>query len=91
MFTKAKKGGNAYYNISLLNTDIVDSVASAPSMPETAAVADPFSKPETNSLGISDTLNFGKYNANALTDASDASNLAKLDDKTEWLNIASLA
>ena len=79
--TNAKTGGNAFYNVTLLDTDIVYDmpVASALSMPETS-----------DALGISDALSFGQYDTDALADAS-ASALADLDDKSGWMNIASLA
>ena len=80
--TNAKTGGNAFYNVSLLDTDIVDSVASALSMPETSSVA--------SALAMPDDLNFAQYDTDVLADAS-ASSLAELDDKSAWLNIASLA
>ena len=49
-----------------------------------------FDMPETDSLGISDAMSFGPFDADVLADAS-VSALAELDDKTGWLNIASLA
>ena len=73
--TKANASGSVFYNVTAnLNP----------------SVASPLAMPETDSLGISDALSFGGYDADVLADAS-ASALADLDDKTGWLNIASLA
>ena len=74
--TNTKKMPMVYYNVSYT---IESSEASALTMPETS-----------DSLGISDALNFGDYGTDALADAF-ASSLAELDDKLASLNIASLA
>ena len=71
----AKKGKEVYYNVSAEFTGSNE-----------AALA----MPETDSLGISDALSFGGYDADALASAS-ASSLAEPDGKSDWLNIASLA
>ena len=73
--TKANDKGNVFYNVT---ATLDPSVSSALSMPE------------TDTLGISDALSFGQYDTDALASAS-ASSLAGLDDKSDWLNIASLA
>ena len=91
----AKKGTEAYYTAyaTLEGAPIpeTDSEASALAMPETASDASALTMPETSdSLGISDALSFGQYDADVLADAS-ASALADLDDKSGWLSIASLA
>ena len=73
--TKPNDKGRVYYNVTAnLNP----------------SAASPLSMPETDSLGISDALSFGGYDADVLADAS-ASALADLDDKIGWMNIASLA
>ena len=74
--TNAKKGGSAYYDVTV---GIMGGSSDAA-----------LSMPETDTLGISDDLSFGQYDADVLADAS-ASALAGLDDKTGWINIASLA
>ena len=95
--TNAKKGSAAYYNVDVVSVSGQDlaplsaSVASALAMPESASDASALAMPETNSLGISDALSFGGYDTDVLADASAASGLADLDDKSAWLNIASLA
>ncbi|MBO7659873.1 MAG: hypothetical protein J6T65_11290, partial [Clostridia bacterium] len=86
--TNTKKMPMVYYNVSYTIESMGE--ASALSMPETASAASALAMPETNSLGISDALSFGGYDADVLADAS-ASSLAELDDKSAWLNIASLA
>ena len=53
------------------------------------SVASPLSMPETDTLGISDALSFGSCDADALASAS--ASLADLNEKSDWLNIASLA
>ena len=73
--TNAKKGGNADYKVSVI---IGDKYKAALAMPE------------TDTLGISDALSFGQYDADVLADAS-ASALADLDDKSGWMNISMLA
>ena len=82
--TNAKKGSAAYYNLDVVsvsgqNPPLSSSEASSLSMPETS-----------DALAISDALSFGGYDADVFADAS-ASSLAELDDKSAWLNIASLA
>ncbi|MBQ7731780.1 MAG: AIDA repeat-containing protein [Lentisphaeria bacterium] len=74
--TNAKTGGNAYYNVTLLDTDIVDSEGDA----------SPLSMPEPDSLGISDALSFAQYDMDALADAS-AFALADLDGKSGWQSL----
>ena len=78
--TGAKKGAEVFYNVTLGLTPPPD--ASALAMPETDSHAD--------SLAMPDSLSIGQYDADALAGAS-ASALADLDDKSAWLNIASLA
>ena len=75
--TGAKKGAEVFYNVTLGLTPPPD--ASALAMPETS-----------DELAMSDALIFGGYDADVFADAS-ASSLAELDDKSAWLNIASLA
>ena len=83
--TNAKKGGNAYYNVELVSTNVTtadllgDTLTADLAMPETAS-----------GLNLTDDLSFGQYGADALADAS-ASNLAELDDKSDWQNLAKLA
>ena len=83
--TNAKKGGNAYYNVTLIDTSITP--------PTPVAVdsldMDSFSAADTG-LNTQDTLSFGQYDADVLADAS-ASALADLDGKSAWQNLASLA
>ena len=74
--TNAKKGGSAYYDVTV---GILGGSSEAA-----------LSMPETDSLGISDALNFGQYDMDVLADAS-SSVLTDLDDKSGWMNIASLA
>jgi len=99
--TNAKKGSAAYYNLEVVSVSGQDSVPSSASvasslaMPETDSVASVLTMPETelaasDGLAISDALSFGGYDADVLADAS-ASTLVELDDKSGWLNIASLA
>ena len=101
--TNAKKGGAAYYHVSLNKAEcsglpdggiaqaaISDAQdACALDMPETASVSSSLAVPETDTLGISNALSFGSYDTDALADA-EASAFADLDDKTGWLNIATL-
>ena len=80
--TNAKKGGNAYYNVTLASTsitaaDLVNSDALA--MPETSS-----------GLNQTDDLSFAQNDAAVLAGASVAS-LADLDDKSAWQNITTLA
>jgi len=77
--TNATKGGNAYYNVTLLDTNIAPVVTDALAMPETS-----------DALAMTDSLSFGQYDADALTDAS-ISAIADLDGKSAWQNIAPLA
>ena len=81
--TNAKKGSAAYYNVDVVNV-------SGQNPPLSASEASSLAMPETDSLGISDALSFGQYDTDVLADAS-TSALAELDDKSAWLNIASLA
>ena len=74
--TNAKKGGSAYYDVTV---GIMGGSSDAA-----------LSMPETDTLGISDVLSFAQYDTDVLADAS-ASALADLDDKSGWMNIASLA
>ena len=76
--TNAKTGGNAYYNVSLLDTDITaDAVdADALAMPELS----------DGGLNLTDALSFGQLGADALADASAAS-LAELDGKSGWQDL----
>ena len=88
--TNTKKMPSVYYNVSYA---VVSEKAPAPAlaMPETDSVASALAMPETSdNLGISDALSFGGYHADVIADAS-ASALAELDDKSGWMNIASLA
>ena len=73
--TKANASGSVFYSVM---ATLDSSVSSALSMPE------------TDSLGISDALSFGQYDADVLADAS-VSSLAELDDKSGWMNISMLA
>ena len=90
MTAKDTKKGNVYYTVTADVKSLKDASGAALAMPETASVASALALPETDSLGLSDSLNFGRYDADALADAS-ASVLSDLDDKSAWLNIASLA
>jgi hypothetical protein len=78
------KKGEMYYNVT----------ASLPLAPSEAALTMPetdnFDALADNSLNLTDSLSFGGYATDALADVS-ASALADLDDKTGWMNIASLA
>ena len=71
--TGAKKGAEVFYNVTAMF------LAS-----ETAA--DALSMPETDTLGISDALSFGQYDADALASAS-ASALDELEDKSGWQSL----
>ena len=81
----AKKGGNAYYTVTLVSTNVTeadllgDALAVDLAMPETAS-----------GLNLTDDLSFGQYGVDALADAS-AFSLAELDDKSAWQNLAKLA
>ena len=73
--TKANASGSVFYNVM---ATLDSSVSSALSMPE------------TDTLGISDALSFGGYDADTLASAS-ISSLADLDDKSGRMNISMLA
>jgi len=87
--TTANAKGSVFYNVT---ATLTPQNASSLSMPEASSAASALSMPETDSdnLGISDALSFGSYDTDVLADTS-ASALADLDDKSGWLNIASLA
>jgi len=85
--TKANASGSVFYNVT---ATLTPQNPSSLAMPETDSAASSLAMPEADSLGISDALSFGGFNADVLADAS-ASALADLDDKSGWLNIASLA
>lgn len=75
--TKAKKGGNAYYNVTYT---AVSADSAALTMPETASDACALSMPETSdALGLTDALSFGGYSADVLADASAAASLRQDD------------
>ena len=74
--TNAKQGGNAYYNVSLLDSDIVDG----------AGDADALAMPETDNLNIADALSFSQYDTDVLASAS-ASSLVELDGKSAWQDL----
>ena len=76
----AQKGSAAYYNV-----DVV-SVSGQNFVPSSASVASALAMSETDSLGISDALSFGGYDADVLADAS-ASSLADLDDKSGRISL----
>jgi len=76
--TTANAKGCVFYNVTA-DATLSGSESSALAMPELP-----------DNLGISDALGFGGYDTDALAGAS-ASALADLDDKSAWLNIASLA
>ena len=67
--TAASNKGNVFYNVT---ATLTPQNASSLAMPETS-----------DSLGISDALSFGGYDADTLASAS-ASALADLDDKAAW-------
>ena len=75
--TNADKGGDAYYSV------YVNSFNRTARSRESDALA----MPETDNLSIADSLSFGRYDADALADASAAS-LAELDGKAAWQNLA---
>ena len=70
--TNAKKGGSAYYDVTV---GILGGSSEAA-----------LSMPENDTLGISDALSLGRYDADVLADAS-ASALADLDSKSAWQNL----
>ena len=79
--TNAKKGGNAYYNVELVSTNVTES----------DLLGDALTMPEISSgLNLTDDLSFAQYDADALAGAS-AGSLAELNDKSAWRNIARLA
>ena len=78
MTAKDAKKGNVYYNVTATVFSLND------------ATADALAMPESDSLGISDALSFGSCDTDALANTS-ASALADLNDKSAWMNIASLA
>ena len=83
--TNAKKGSAAYYNV-----DVVNLSGQTPA-PSSASEGASLTMPETpDSLGMTDSLSFVSLDSDALADTS-ASSLAELDDKSGWMNIASLA
>ena len=85
--TTANTKGSVFYNVS---ATLTPQNASSLAMPETSSAASSLSAPEADILGISDALSFGQYDTDVLADISSAS-IAELDDKSGWLNIASLA
>ena len=74
--TSTTSKGSVFYNVT---ASLAPSLGDALAMPETS-----------DALAMTDSLNFGGYDADALADAS-ASTFADLDDKSGWMNIASLA
>ena len=84
--TNAKKGGNAYYNVELVSTNVTTA-----DLLGDAFAAD-LAMPEISSLNLTDDLSFSPSATDTFADAS-ATSLAELDDsdKTGWLNIASPA
>ena len=80
--TKANDKGSVFYNVTV-NATLSGNVSSALAMPETELAS-------SDSLGISDALSFGQYDADALADAS-ASSLTDPDDKSAWKNITTMA
>ena len=83
--TNAKKGGNAYYNVELVSTNVTAAELLAD------ALAADLAMPEISSgLNLTDDLSFGPYGVDALPDVS-ASSLAELNDKSAWQNLAKLA
>jgi len=88
--TNAKKGGAAYYNVSL-NTADCSGLPDGGIVQETimdAQVASSLAMSETDSLASTDALSFGGYDADLLASASALTNL---DDKSAWRNIGQLA
>ena len=83
--TNAKKGGNAYYNVELVSTDITES-----DLLGNALTADLAMPEAASGRNQTDDLSFGQYDVDMLADAS-ASTLAEPDDKSAWLNLAKLA
>jgi hypothetical protein len=88
MTAKDAKKGNVYYNVTATIFSVNDATdtADALAMPET----DSLNALADSSLNLTDALSFGSYDTDALANTS-ASALADLDDKSGWLDIASLA
>ena len=86
--TNAKKYGNASYHVTV--GLMGGSSEAALTAPEEDSLASALAVPETDTLGISDALGFGGYDADVLADAS-ASTLADLDGKAGLLDIGLLA
>ena len=78
--TNSKKGGAAYYKVELNTTNC----AGLPTAVLAAHDADALAMPETDSLGISDALSFGGYDADALADVSSFNDL---NGQSDWLNL----
>ena len=74
--TSTTSKGSVFYNVT---ASLAPSLGDALAMPETS-----------DALAMTDSLSFGNYDADALASAS-TSSLADLDDKSGWMNIASLA
>jgi len=72
-----KKSPEVYYNVTAVAT-------------VTSSNAAVLAMPESDKWSVSDALSFASSGSDLLADAS-SSSLADLDDKTGWLNIASLA
>ena len=72
--TKANEKGSAFYNVTAMFSPS-GSASDALAMPELS-----------DSLAITDSLNFGQFNTDALADASAAS-LAELNDKSAWQSL----
>ena len=75
--TTANAKGSVFYNVT---ATLTPQNASSLTMPETASAA--------SALSMPDTLSFGSCD---MADLASASSLAELNDKSAWLNIASLA
>jgi len=92
--TNAKSGGNAYYNVTLLDTDIVDSASleSALALPDASVNLngwDAFDAADS-SLNLQDVLGFNQYAADASAFGA-ASPFDALNSRTEWQDLANLA
>jgi len=87
--TNAGKGSETYYNVDVVSVSGQNSAllsaqeAGSLAMPETELASSGLS-------GTQDAMSFGQYDADVLADAS-ASALAERDDKSGWMNVASLA
>jgi len=92
--TNASKGGNAYYDVSLLDTDIVNSASleSALDMPDAPVSLDGWDDFATSDSGmnIRDELNFGQYAADAPAFGA-VSAFDALNSQSEWQDLAKLA